>query len=80
MNRCDCGAHIEDFDLCREPGGAFFPTEDEEAAHIEVIELPTQGSHRIDGSPGMGIGGLILSHGKRLAWGISNRQVPVTKS
>lgn len=69
MNTCQCGAHFGDFYLYCEPGGAFFPTEEDEAARIEVIELPILGEHAIDCSPGMGTGGLILAHGKRVDWG-----------
>jgi hypothetical protein len=69
MNTCSCGAHFGDFYLFCEPGGAFFPTEKDEAAGVEVIELPIHGEHSIDCSPGMGTGGLILKHGKRLHWG-----------
>jgi hypothetical protein len=66
MNTCKCGAHFGDFFLFSEPGGAFFPTEDEEAAEIEVIELPFKGNYVIACSPGMGTGGLILQHGRRV--------------
>lgn len=68
MNTCGCGAHFGDFFLYTEPGGAFFPTEIDEAAEIEVIELPIEGEHRIGCSPGMGTGGFILEHGKRTEW------------
>jgi len=69
MNTCKCGAHFGDFYLFSEPGGAFFPTEDDEAAEIEVIELPFHGSYPIACSPGIGTGGIILRHGKRIALG-----------
>ncbi len=69
MNTCPCGAHFGDFYLYCEPGGAFFPTEEDEASRVEVIELPIEGEHSIDCSPGMGTGGLILEHGKRIDWG-----------
>lgn len=68
MNICPCGALFGDFYLYCEPGGAFFPTEEDEAARIEVIEIPLQGSFEIDCTPGIGTGGIILLHGKRLSW------------
>jgi hypothetical protein len=68
VNTCPCGAYFSDFELYCEPCGAFFPTEKNEAAQIEVIELPIQGEHTIECSPGMGTGGQILEHGKRINW------------
>lgn len=65
MNTCPCGAHFGDYFLYSKPGGAFFPTAEDEAAQIE---LPLQGSFEIDCSPGMGLGGFILQYGKRLSW------------
>ena len=65
-NACKCGAHFDDFALFCEPGGAFFPTEDEEAARIDVIKLPFEGTYPFTCSPGMGTGDLILEQGKHV--------------
>lgn len=69
MNTCPCGAHFGDFYLFSEPGGPFFPTTKEEAAGLEVIELPIEGEHVFACSPGYGTGDIILLHGRRVQWG-----------
>lgn len=66
MNTCDCGAHFGDFNLFSEPGGAFFPTDEVEAAHITIEELPLTGTFELDCSYGMGLGDLIFEHAKKL--------------
>ena len=67
MNVCArCGAHSGDHFLFGEPGGAFLPQTDEEEAAIEVHELPFVGTYRFKCAPGLGTGGSILTHGKRL--------------
>ncbi len=73
MNTCPCGAHFGDFYLYCEPGGAFFPTTEAEAARIEVMPLPFQGEFSIVCSPGIGTGDLILQHGKQVE---VNRDLP----
>lgn len=64
MNICSCGAHFGDYYLFSRPGGAFFPHTDEDAAMIEIHELPLRGDHTIKCSPGLGTGGVILKHGR----------------
>ena len=66
MNTCACGAHFGDFYLFSEPGGAFFPTDETEAAHITIEELPLTGTFDLDCSYGMGVGDLIFEHAKKL--------------
>ncbi len=68
LNACSCSAHFPEFPLFSLPGGAFFPTEEGQASQIEVIELPIHGEHEIECSYGIGTGGLILKHGKRINW------------
>lgn len=68
-NRCGCGEIFADFYLYCEPDGAFFPNSEEEAGEIDVIALPIDGEHRIQCSPGMGTGEIVLECGRRLAWG-----------
>jgi hypothetical protein len=68
MNTCKCGAHFGDFYLFSEPGGAFFPIDDDDAARIEVIQLPFQGDYPFACSMGVGPGDIILKHGKRVSW------------
>lgn len=65
-NVCNCGAIFDDFSLFCEPGGAFFPNEDDEAARIDVIKLPFEDTYPFTCSPGMGTAGIILEHGKRV--------------
>ena len=66
MNTCGCGAHFGDFYLFSEPGGAFFPTDEAEAAHITIEELPLTGTFELDCSYGMGLGDLIFEHAMKL--------------
>jgi len=65
MNICDCGAHFGDFYLFSEPGGAFFPTEEEEAGHITIEQLPFTGTFEFECSYSMGVGDLIFEHAKK---------------
>jgi hypothetical protein len=65
MNICDCGAHFGDFYLFSEPGGAFFPTDEEEADHITIEQLPFTGTFEFDCSYGMGVGDLIFELAKK---------------
>ena len=66
MNMCDCGANFGDFYLFNEPGGAFFPTDEAEAANITIEQLPFTGTFEFDCSYGEGLGDLIFEHGKKL--------------
>ena len=66
MNSCACGAHFGDFYLFSEPGGAFFPTDENEASRITIEELPLTGTFELDCGYGMGLGELIFEHAKKL--------------
>lgn len=66
VNTCTCGAHFGDHFLFAEPGGTFFPMDDEEAVAIEVYELPLAGTYKIECSAALGTGRSILNHGKWL--------------
>jgi hypothetical protein len=66
MKTCDCGAHFGDFYLFSEPGGAFFPIDENEASRITIEELPLTGTFELDCSYGMGLGDLIFNHAKKL--------------
>lgn len=65
VNVCRCGAHIGDHYLFAEPGGAFFPMDDEEASQVSVYKLPFTEQHEFTCSAGLGTGRTILEHGKR---------------
>jgi hypothetical protein len=65
MNVCPCGAFFGDHYLFAEPGGAFFPMDDDEAGEIEVYKLPFKGTYEFTCSAGLGTGRSILEHGKR---------------
>ena len=65
MNTCDCGAHFGDFYLFNKPGGAFFPTDEAEAANITIEQLPFTGTFEFDCSYGEGVGDLIFAHAKK---------------
>lgn len=67
MNTCDCGAHFGDFYLFSEPGGTFFPTDENEASRITIEELPLTGTFELHCSYGMGLGDLIFEHAKKLS-------------
>jgi hypothetical protein len=67
MDTCGCGAHFGDFYLFSEPGGAFFPTEENEAGRITIEELPLTGIFELDCTYGMGTGDLIFEHAKKLS-------------
>lgn len=65
VNVCRCGAFFGDHYLFAEPGGAFFPMDDEEAGKVEVYKLPFEGTYEFNCSGGLGTGRSILEHGKR---------------
>lgn len=67
LNICPCGSYFSDHELFDDAGGAFFPLSEEQAREIEVHELPLTGGVRIDCCPGMGTGGVILKHGRRIS-------------
>lgn len=65
MNTCSCGAHFGDFCLHSEPGGAFFPDNEEQASRITVEELPFTGRFMFRCRYSMGIGDFIFAHARR---------------
>jgi hypothetical protein len=65
-NTCPkCGVLSGDFFLHCEPGGSFFPESKEDAAALNVEEIPLEGPIEVEAGLGMGSGDLILEHGKR---------------
>jgi len=67
MNICgSCGAHFGDFYMHNEPGGAFFPSDEREAATVTIEQLPLTGEFDMEASYGIGSGDLIFECGKRL--------------
>ena len=67
MNTCGCGAHFGDFYVFSEPGGAFSPTEEDEASRITIEELPLTRIFELDCTYGMGTGDHIFEHAKKLS-------------
>jgi hypothetical protein len=64
-NTCECGANFGDFHLFSEPGGAFFPESEADAAQVNYHELPFEGSMPFECSWSHGLGELIIAHGKK---------------
>lgn len=48
MNHCACGANFGDFFLHNEPGHAFYPTDEREAARIRIHEIDWPGDLECD--------------------------------
>ena len=67
MNICKCGANFGDHYLFSEPGGAFFPMDEEAASQITIEELPFTGAFQFNCSYSMGQGDLIFEHGETTA-------------
>jgi len=66
-NTCPkCHVVFGDFYLHDEPGAPFFPASKEEAKTLYLTEIPLAAAVEIEASPGVGIGELILGHGKRI--------------
>jgi hypothetical protein len=66
-NTCPrCKTVYGDFYLHDEPGAPFFPESEEDAKLLYVTEIPLASTVRIQGSPGVGIGELMLQHAKRI--------------
>jgi hypothetical protein len=65
MNHCSCGAKLGDFYMHHEPGGAFFPTDDREAALITMRTIVSDGSYEIDASYSACSDNLIWESAKR---------------
>lgn len=66
MNVCTCGAHFGDHFLQSEPGGAFFPQEEEQAALITIEQLPFSGTFDFKCGCSWGEGAFIFEHAKRV--------------
>jgi hypothetical protein len=63
-NTCpQCGALSGDFYLHSEPGGAFFPKTEADAARLTVEEIPLDGPIEVAACLGIGCGDFILEHG-----------------
>ena len=65
-NTCPkCGVIYGDFYLHREPGAAFFPTEEEEARTLSIETVPLADKMiSMQASCGFGVADLILQHAK----------------
>ena len=62
QNECHaCDANIGDFYLFSEPGGPFFPMSREEAARVEVFDLPIVGTLELEADFGEGGADLIYA-------------------
>jgi hypothetical protein len=67
-NSCECGALLGDHYMHSEPGGAFFPESEEDAATIRIVVLPFEPPIYVKSSYHQGsVGSLILEHGTRFA-------------
>ena len=67
-NTCDCGALFGDFYLHSEPGGAFFPETEADAAKITLSPIPLKAPHQFNCTCHYGsVGEMILSHARRLS-------------
>lgn len=63
-NTCPkCGVLSGDFYLHSEPGGAFFPESEADAARLTVEPIPIDGPIEVVAGLGMGVGRVILEHG-----------------
>lgn len=65
-NFCECGANFGDFYLHCEPGAAFFPDTEEDAAKMTVEKLPFGGVLDFVCTYSQGLGGFIFKHAKRI--------------
>lgn len=67
-NTCPkCSSLSGDFFLHSEPGGPFFPTDEDEAKELYVIELPITDPVEIECIYSVGTGELILENAQRIA-------------
>ena len=66
-NTCPkCGMLSGEFFLHSEPGGAFFPESEADAARLTIEQIPLDGPIEVEAGLGMGdSGAFILEHGKR---------------
>lgn len=65
MNHCSCGAQLGDFFMYSEPGGAFFPMDEEAAARIKLRCLSKSDSVKLVGSAGSSWPDLVWDHAQR---------------
>lgn len=66
-NTCPkCHVIYGDFYLHSEPGAPFFPETEDEAKELYITEVPLSGAVQIEAAAGVGVGELILEHGKRI--------------
>lgn len=66
-NHCPhCKIITGDFHLHSEPGGAFFPNDEEEASNISLQEVPCQPTFLIEGGIHYGMGEIILKNAQRI--------------
>ena len=67
-NTCPrCGTLSGDFFLHSEPGGPFFPTDEAEASHLYLTEIPIESPVYIQAGFHVGTGDLIIKHARRIA-------------
>jgi len=65
-NLCECGANFGDFYLHSEPGGAFWPTEVEQATRMSITKLPFEGVFDFHCGYSQGTGQFIFEHAQRV--------------
>jgi hypothetical protein len=66
-NTCPrCGMLSGDFHLHCEPGAAFFPTNEDDAASLYITEIPVSDRIRIRAACGVGCGDLIVDNARRI--------------
>ena len=66
-NACSCGTFFGDHFIYSDPGGGgFFPTSDDEAAQIDVEQLPIDEPVEVEANWGMGAADHILEKGNRI--------------
>lgn len=64
----NCDALTGDHYLHR-PGDAFFPMSDEEAARLNISEVPLSCPAEFEASSSIGLGEMILQHARRIVGG-----------
>lgn len=67
-NTCPkCKSLSGDFFLHSEPGGAFFPMDEDEAKELYIVELPLTDTVEIESGYSVGSGEVILDNAKKIA-------------
>lgn len=67
-NTCpSCGVISGDFFMHSEPGGPFFPTNEEEAKSLYITEVPLNGPVSIKAGYHIGTGEMILEYARKIA-------------